>query len=103
MNKKYKIIFAIFIGCVFLMLYTHICILIGVMREREGRICVGAPEFNSYQKTLNVAELICAENYEYKKKELQRYQDEVKEWKDAYLYLKSKQEKTAEQVVQSVL
>jgi len=69
----------------------HISFLQGVLKEREGKVCVGEYELSTYEKTLNIASQICIGVQSYKQKELADCQKESVKYKNNYYSLKKQQ------------
>lgn len=89
-----KITFLFFIIS-FLFIYTHLCILYGVLKERKAKACIGPVELSTYESTLNTAQTICSTIASYKVSELNKClsdkEGEITKWKNNYNWLKRQQ------------
>jgi len=90
-KKQCKILIIILFTGAALFLYTNLCILYGALKERKAKICIGAYELATYEKTLETASLICIGVQQFKSSELSQCQAETKRWHDNYFWLKSQQ------------
>lgn len=94
--RKEFFFYAIFIlGA--LLVYSHLLILHGSVKEREEKECVGAVAISNWENTLNIAQAICVDAQNNQLSEIKnnyhlqisKLEEDVKYWKDAYLWLKA--------------
>ena len=94
-----SIVIAIFITG-FLFLGAQLCIVYGVIKERETKNCIKGSELQMWENTLKTAQAICVdvqqnqlvaikENYESR---VRLAEAEAKKWKGYYLFLKKQNE-----------
>lgn len=90
------------IGAIYL--YSNLCILYGVAKERENSICI-SPEAQSFaEDNLRVAQEICVSHYNAWRAEqdgkLSSCQADLKKWQNSFYKLKSAATSTASSTLQ---
>ena len=63
----------------------------GALKEREGKSCISPIELEKYERTLNIAELVCVGVQSSKREELNNCQEEITKCKNNYSWLKKQQ------------
>lgn len=61
--KKQRIIFTLLVALGALFIYTNLCILYGISKERNSRICLSPQQQQINNDTLGVVSAICVDQY----------------------------------------
>lgn len=88
MTKK---IIYIFINIAAIYILCNISFSQGKLKEREGKSCIDPITLEKYERTLNIAELVCVGVQSSKREELNNCQEEISKWKNNYSWLKRQQ------------
>ena len=90
-NKIFKLIsiFSIFIAIFYI--YSSLCIMYGVMKERKDKVCAEPKQLLNYENTLKMASTICIDAGLEKNKEFEKISDSLSKCKNEVKQLKVKQ------------